>query len=233
MISAIRPAGLAFVFAAVALSCAVRAGAQTPGGSGAPAGPGAPAGYGPRFVPPPAGVDPLSLATSRPSCDAAAQAQAKPVLDQLRASLAAYQAKSPLPQTDTVAIVPHVAGPDPSVPYYFEIRPSGMPPGPPGAGPPGGFAPAGGGPSPAAQASGMTQNAPPDGANSDQRAAYRNSPQARAFRGMLACAYVTVYSPEEALAKAIVVQGRRPAFFYVPNVGIVTVRPQMPPRAQN
>ncbi len=80
---------------------------------------------GARFVPvpPPPGVDPLSLATSRESCTTDLQADAKPVFDQLRAYATAYAAKATPPAIAAFDVTAHPATKDPSVPYYLELRP--------------------------------------------------------------------------------------------------------------
>jgi hypothetical protein len=213
MIQGKRPFGLLFAFAAIYLATRIPvARAAAPGSviaAGEAATPNAvssftpPAqGYRPRFEPPPPGVDPLSLATSHPACDADAQAAATPILAQLRADAVAYQAKAPLPKSDLLEVLPHAASADPSVPYYFELHP------------------AGGSDAAASGAVGGSSHAPPP-------EAARGGPQSRAMRGLLACAYVTVLSASDAQAKGISTQGR-PGFFYVPGLGIVAVRRQMP-----
>ena len=205
-------------------------------------------------VPPPPGVDPLSLATSRPECDATQQATAKPLSDALRAYVTAYAAKTKLPDVEAFTIVPHVATVDPTVPYYLELRPrrpQGAANRDGAAGDPGGFPRAGrfgggggggerqpgGGGSPGGGAEGPPpgEGGPPGGnapggegagAPTDaQRAAFRNSPQALAFRAFTSCAYVSVFTADQAKAKGIVPQGGRPGLFYVPGTGLTFVRP--------
>ncbi|GAC1302309.1 MAG: hypothetical protein NVSMB19_11530 [Vulcanimicrobiaceae bacterium] len=85
------------------------------------------AGAGNRFVPvpPPPGVDVLSLAVARTSCDAAAQVVAKPLFEGLRAYVGAYEAKTVLPEVPDMEIVAHPLSLDPAVPYYLELRPRG------------------------------------------------------------------------------------------------------------
>jgi hypothetical protein len=230
--------------------------APVPAGSSAP-------GRGLRLqsVPPPPGVDPLSLATSRDSCSADAQTDATPLFDALKSYVTAYEAKTTLPDVAQFEIVAHPASRDASVPYYLELRPKlpggasagnrggtpgfGFPGGggrrnegsPGGAGGPGGV----GGPPPGAGGPGGPEGGPPPesapgaasentaggagGANAQQRAALRNSPQARAFRAFLGCSYVTALSNDDAKAKGIETQSGRPGFFYVPKLGLVFVRP--------
>ncbi len=200
---------------------------------------------GARFVPvpPPPGTDPLSPATTRASCDAAAQSDGAPVFAALRAYVAAYQAKTALPAVPNMQVVAHTTRAGSSVPYYLELRPNLRRPGSTngasgvagagsfrggfggerGAGPEGG---PGGGP-PVGGPSMVVGNAPPRAQPTDaERAAFRNSPAVRAFRGFTACAYITVLSPADAAAKGIAPQsGGRPAFLYVPTIGLVFVRP--------
>ncbi len=104
--------------------------APQPAASGGPGAPGAA-----RFVPvpPPPGVDPLSLATTLTSCDAQAQAQAASLLASLRAYVTAYEAKTKLPDLTTFDVTPHVTSVDPTVPYYLELRPK-VPAGAPAGG---------------------------------------------------------------------------------------------------
>jgi hypothetical protein len=203
-------------------------------------------------VPPPPGTDPLSLATTRSECDATAQTAAKPVFDALRAYVAAYEAKTKLPDVTNFTIAAHLATADPSVPYYLELRPrrpqgaananqagsdngarggrfggerggfggggGGGPEGPPpGEGGPGGGPPGGGAPPGAASGGGAPTDA--------QRAAFRNSPQAVAYRAFTSCAYISVFTASEAKAKGVVPQGGRPGLFYVPKTGLTFVRP--------
>jgi len=78
-----------------------------------------------RFVPapPPPGVDPLGLATSRPACDAQTQAAAAPLLAAIRAYVTAYEAKTTLPGVPDLQTIAHVVTVDPMVPYYIELLP--------------------------------------------------------------------------------------------------------------
>lgn len=215
-------------FASVANAArAAAAAVPAPGPSGSP---------GPRggcFVPAPPlqGTDPLSLATARPSCDATAQAEAKPVFDGIRAYVAAYDAKTKRPDVPNVQITPHTANADGSLPYYLELRPNI--PRPAGLRAPGGAprrmggigGPRGEGEGPAAAPPAGT---PPDGGSpaDAQRTAFRNSPAARAFRGFAGCAYITVLSSADAKAKGIVpAAGGRPGLYYLPGTGFVFVRP--------
>jgi hypothetical protein len=218
--------------------------------------------------PPPAGADPLGLATSRSACDADAQAAAKPVLDSLRSYVTAYEAKSPtLPTMDFLDVVPHVATVDPAIPWYLELRPKftfgGAPGGPnlgpgrgPGPGGPGGgnavFGGGGEGGGPGGPGGGAIVVQSQSSQVSDAiRQAFLNSPQFKAFRGVLGCSYVTLMTTTEARAKGIVAGPRPPnpnasptpapgqgqtaqrqggggnngGLFYVPKIGLVSVRP--------
>ncbi len=225
-----------------------RVASGSPAASGAPAGSGspAPAASGtprPRLVavPPPPGTDPLAVATSRETCDAAAQANGAPVLAFLKTYVAAYEAKTTLPVSEVLDLVPHIIVGKP-LPYYLELRPkfggnrsgrtagAGAPPsggfgagggsgggggrgegggpggegggpGGPGGGRPGGGV--GGGPG-----GGDAPGAAPDAAAT---AAIRNSPAARGFRGLAACAYVTPLTAGEAAARGVDVASLTPA----------------------
>lgn len=197
-----------------------------------------PAPGGNRFtpVPPPPGVDPLSLATTRASCDATAQASAKPLLDSMRAYVAAYEAKATLPALATVEAIAHPLGLDPKIPYYLELRPKAPAGGAPGA--PGATVPAGrsgggfqrdgeggpGGPGGPPPPDAPVGAAPSGGAGGAASSGARGGTN-RFFRGFGACAYVTVLSSVDARAKGIVPQGGRPRLFYVPTIGFVFVRP--------
>jgi hypothetical protein len=203
-----------------------------------------------RPVPPPAGTDPLSLATTRESCPADAQAAARPVLAALRAYVAAYEAKQPLPEIEGFTVTAHVpAAAAGALGYYLEFRPKppagasapgasagnagdGAPPpegpgGPPGAG---GF-PGPGGPPPGAGPGGFGGglNRSGRGANSAGTANGSNGPppQARRFMSLLRCAYVTALTQEDAKAKGIEIPANgRPGIYYAPAIGIVVVRPK-------
>ena len=189
--------------------------------------------------PPPAGVDPLSLATGRQTCDAAAQAAAKPLYDELRAYVAAYASGATPPSVPNLTIVAHKTGTDPTVPYYLDLRPNL--PRPPGATQPGrgggfgaggfGRPPDAGGPPPGApppggdvvaQSSAQQQRSPEAEA---ARRAFLNSPAVRAYRSFIGCAYVTILPAAQAKAKGIVIENGRPGLLYVPAIGIVFVAP--------
>ena len=70
--------------------------------------------------PPPAGVDPLSTATSRSTCSAQDAKIAAPYLAQFRAAIDAYQTGAPLPQIDFIRVIPHG---ERGGNWYFEFRP--------------------------------------------------------------------------------------------------------------
>jgi len=169
-----------------------------------------------KFIAPPPGVDPLTIATSRPECTADLQSQAQAVLAELGAAAKAYGAGQPLPEVHGIAITPHGA---PSTAWYFGLGPdipeSALPQRPPGTpnagerrggfgarggprgegpggpgGPPGGFQPEVTVQSPAGQ------NAP--------RPQFSPSPALIAavqpFRALVSCSYGTVLTPAEAKA---------------------------------
>jgi hypothetical protein len=235
-------------------SVSSRAVAQAPAPGPVPSGSPAPGGLGRlQAVPPPAGVDPLSLATTRTECDADAQAAAAPTLGALRAYVTAYEAKQTLPSVANFTIVPHPATAIASIPYYLELRPNLFGPGGTtgtggaagasgasgrrggfgGEGGPGeGGGPGGpGGPGPGGPGGGGFGGPPSDqnggqGAPTQaQRDAFRNSPAFKAFRGFTACTYVTVLSSSDAKAKGIDTSSGRPRLLYVPTIGFVFVRP--------
>ncbi len=200
--------------------------------------------------PPPPGTDPLSLDTSRDTCDANAQTAAKPLYDGLRAYVAAYEKGAKTTDVPGVTIVAHKTPPGSTVAYYLDVRPhfprppgaaqnvQGGPGGRPGR-PGGGFGgPGGGGPGgpgeggnggePPIQSGEVTaQSGPQLGGSPQQQAARRNfenSPEFKAFRGFIGCAYVTILSQADAKAKGIVIEGGRPGLIYVPGTGITFVQ---------
>jgi hypothetical protein len=90
--------------------------------------PSASASPGPRLgrltpYPPPAGVDPLTVATARDTCTADLQPGAKSVLDELSAYVSAYDAKQTTPTAKYLAIVAHQTPTNSAVPYFLEVRP--------------------------------------------------------------------------------------------------------------
>jgi hypothetical protein len=217
----------------------------------------------PRFTsnPPPPGTDPLALATSRQTCDATVQPDAKPIFDGLHAYVAAYEAGTKTPDVPGLTLVAHKTAAGSAVPYYLELRPNfprppgggagggagggrrsagggggfpgGGPPGggPPGEGPggvgPGG--PPGGGPPGGDVTAGSETRTEPTPEQQAARRAFANSPQVKAFRAFVGCAYVTILTQSEAKAKGIVLEGGRPGLLYVPTIGIVFVsEPQLP-----
>jgi len=213
MILTKSPFGAVFAFAAAVLAGPVLA-ADAPAAPPSMA-PG-PGGMRPAFEPPPPGTDPLALASARPSCDVDAQAIAKPALDQVRGALSAYQAKAPLPQ-GAFDITPRTATVDPSVAYYFELHSAGAGGAQSQLSTHGSGSMMGGGPSAAS------------GGAAPGAADRRNSPQARELRALLACAYVTLMSTDEAAAKGVVSANGRPGLYYVPGTGLVAVRRAQPP----
>ena len=57
------------------------------------------------------------------------------------------------------------------------------------------------------------------------RRAFQNSPELKAFRGFVGCAYITILSEADAKAKGIVLEGGRPGLIYVPGIGLAFVQP--------
>ena len=179
--------------------------------------------------PPPAGVDPLSVATTRPDCKPEDAALAAPVLLQIKAASDAFLAGKPLPKIDGLALTPH--GDPKSATWYFEVRPEfpgGTPggPGAPGRGPEG----LGGGPPPGgAEGTGPTRitASSADGARPNpQRSA---SPEVRTafarFRSTLGCSYFSALTQPEAKAKGFASFTGRNGLGYAPGVGLFAVRP--------
>jgi hypothetical protein len=109
--------------------------------------------------------------------------------------------------------------------------PGGGPPGGggfPGGGPPGGGGPGGPPGGEVVAGSSQTQQRTPE--QEAARRAFLNSPQIKAFRGFVGCAYITILSQIEAKAKGIVLEGGRPGLIYVPGTGIVFVEPRELPQ---
>jgi len=200
-----------------------------------------------RFVsnPPPAGVDPLSLATDRSTCDGAAQAAAKPLYDALHAYVAAYEHGTALPAVANMTVTPHKTPAGSAVSYYLELRPNfprptGAPqrPGPGGfAGPRGGFGPPGepggpnaGPPGPAGEIVARSSAPQSTPQNDAARRAFLNSPAVQAFRSFIGCAYVTILSANDAKAKGIDVTASRRGLIYVPGIGVAFVQPAQLPQ---
>jgi hypothetical protein len=190
--------------------------------------------------PPPPGVDPLSMATTRDSCTADAQVAAKPMYDALKAYVAAYASGARAGSVPNLTIMPHKATADPAIPYYLDLRPNlPRPPGAPG-GFGGGFGRRGGGPGgpggpgePGAPQGGdvVAQSAPPPDSADEQaaRRAFLNSPGVKAFRSFIGCAYVTILSADDAKNKGVALEGGRPGLIYVPTIGIAFAQPfQLP-----
>jgi len=194
--------------------------------------------------PPPAGVDPLSPASDRPGCTADSQAAGKPVLDALRAYVAAYESGATPPPIPNVNVVAHKAA-DAELGYYLELRANL--PRPPGAqgngdgqgaraprarGAGGAGGPGGGGGFPGMEGSptsgesgAQPGGAPPtDGNSRGAFQAYANLPEVRAYRGFTGCTYVTLLSASDAKAKGIVTENGRPGMFYIPKIGLVFVQ---------
>jgi hypothetical protein len=229
---------------------------------------------GPRFTsnPPPPGTDPLSLATTRDTCDADAQTAAKPLFDALRAYVAAYEKGAKPADVPNVTVVPQKTAAGSAVAYFLELRPhfprppgagqgnggggrrggGGFPgggfggPGGPGGGGPGGGGPGGGGPGGGGPPDGGPGGGGPGGGGppnasgevtgqSDAqtrspqaeaaRRNFENSPELKAYRSFIGCAYVTVLNNTDAAAKGIVLQGGRPGLLYVPGIGLTFVQP--------
>jgi hypothetical protein len=168
-----------------------------------------------KFIAPPAGTDPLALATSRPECTADLQPLAQVALAQLGAAAKAFAAGQPLPPVTGVTVTAEGTpggtwylnlGPD--IPVGLFRRPAaqggssgggrgfgGGPGGPGGEGSPGGP----GGPPPGF--SPTVRVAPP---SDEPRPAFTPSPELIAalkpFRALTSCSYGTVWTTTEAQA---------------------------------
>ncbi|HEX3467494.1 MAG TPA: TonB-dependent receptor [Candidatus Elarobacter sp.] len=165
-----------------------------------------------KFVEPPPGTDPLSVATVRPECTATLQPAAQKVLAQLKAAADAYAAGQALPEVDGITVTPHG---DPKGTWWFGLGPKipegvlrgrqqqngqngggpreprgGRGPGGGPGGPPTGFQP--------------EVNVAPN-PNESPRPQFSPSPELLAalepLRALSSCAYGTVMTPNEAKAK--------------------------------
>ncbi|MBV8300190.1 MAG: TonB-dependent receptor [Candidatus Eremiobacteraeota bacterium] len=74
-----------------------------------------------KFIPPPPGTDPLSIATARPECTADLKPEAQKVLAQLGAAASAYAAGQPLPAVEGITVTPHG---DPKGTWYLGLGPN-------------------------------------------------------------------------------------------------------------
>jgi hypothetical protein len=190
--------------------------------SPAPGGPRNGLGFGElKFVPPPAGTDPLAPDLTRTECTADLQPLAKTALAQLGAAASAYAAGTdPLPVVTGISVTPHG---EPAGAWYFALGPDiprDLFPRPQGAGtggrngggqnregpPPGEGGPGGGGPGAPGfrpQVTVVPNNAPP-------RAAFTPSPALIAallpFRALVSCSYASVLSPDEAKTRGFDIQ---------------------------
>jgi hypothetical protein len=195
--------------------------------------------------PPPPGTDPLALATARDTCDAAAQAAAKPLYDGLRAYVAAYERGQKTPDVPNLTIVADKTAQGATVPYFLELRPNLPRPsgeaqvglgggrrggfGEPGGAGRGGLPPG----EPPLEGGQVNAESAPEARSPEQEAArrrFQNSPQFTAYRGFVGCAYVTLLTEAEASAKGIGLQGGRPALLYVPGTGLAFVAPRQLPQ---
>ena len=162
-----------------------------------------------KFIAPPEGVDPLSLATSRPECTADLQAAAATVLAQLGAAAKAYAAgATTLPDVTGLLVTPHGA---PTGAWYFALGPNiprdlfPRPPGGAQGGRNGAIGPGGpGGPPGFAPRIAVGPNSQPP------RPQFTPSPQLIAaikpFRAFVSCSYGTVLTPDEAQARGFDIQ---------------------------
>jgi hypothetical protein len=79
----------------------------------------------------------------------------------------------------------------------------------------------------------VAQSAPPQASTPEQETArrnFQNSPELKAYRSFVGCAYVSLLSEADAQAKGIDVQGGRPGLIYVPGIGIAFVQARQLPQ---
>jgi hypothetical protein len=186
--------------------------------SPAPGNPRAAFGFGQlKFIAPPAGGDPLALATARPECTADLQPLAATALAQLGAAGSAYAAGKALPEVTGINVTAHG---DPAGAWYFGLGPNiprDLFPRPPaaaaGARPPAGPGGPGGGEGPPEGGGPGAFSGPPPAfralvsvtPSGTPRPAFTPSPALLAalqpFRALVSCAFATVLSPADAKAR--------------------------------
>ena len=187
-----------------------------------------------RFVPPPAGVDPLTLAATREECTAEYRPFATPLLVALRADVAAYTAGQAILPSADFTVTGH--GDAKAQGWYLEIRPQF-----PGAGggrfgnqPPLGASPAGGGPPPGpgpgprgeSEGSGpIIVRQAPSGTQPTPGASPSPEVQMRitTIRSFVSCSYITALKHEDAVAKGF--KFAQPGFGYAPGIGLFFAQP--------
>ena len=175
------------------------------------------------FVPPPPGVDPLTVAASRQECAADLRPEAQKVLAQLGAAASAYAAGQPLPPVEGLTVTAHG---DPKASWYLGLAPAipqsvldklraqrtaadGAPGQPAPRGGPGGEPGGPGGPG--GPPGGFQERVTASSPNSQQRGQqFTPPPELLAAllptRALAACSYGTVMTTTEAKAKGYEVQ---------------------------
>jgi len=165
------------------------------------------------LIPPPAGVDPLSVATARPECTTDLQPMAAKVLAQLGLAATAYAAGHPLPEVDGLTVTPHGdpagtwwLGLAPKIPEgAFRNRQGSQANGNAGAGRPRGGAGGEGGPPEGPGGFQPIVSVGPAPAGASPRPTFSPSPELIAalapLRALASCAYGTVLTTTEAKAK--------------------------------
>jgi hypothetical protein len=181
-----------------------------------------------KFVPPPPGADPLSIADSRTECTADLKPEAQKVLAQLGAAATAYAAGRPVPPIEGITVTPHG---DPKAAWYLGIAPNipqsvmdkiraARPPGANGGGGGGGGGGRGpggpggeqGGPGGPGGPGGFQERVAASSPNTDQSQRQQFTPPPELIAALLplravsSCAYGTVFTPAEAKAKGYDVQ---------------------------
>ncbi|HZO92198.1 MAG TPA: TonB-dependent receptor [Candidatus Baltobacteraceae bacterium] len=168
-----------------------------------------------KFIAPPPGVDPLTVASTRPECTPDLMTEAQTVLAQLGAAAKAYAAGQPLPAVKGISVTPHGAATES---WYFGLGPdipeSALPQRPAGEQGPGGRRGGFGGPrgergpgGPGGPPGGFQPeiNVQSEARPNEPRPQFSPSPQLVAalvpFRALVSCSYGTVLTPGEAKAQ--------------------------------
>ena len=180
-----------------------------------------------RFVPPPAGVDPLTLAIMREECTTEFKAVATSLLAAIRADAAAYGAGQPIPPTADFTVTGH--GDPKVVGWYLELRPQFLG----GGGRFGNQSPGGTAPPPSGVLRGeregggslIVRQAPAAGQQPSPGATRSPEVQKRinTIRSFASCSYITALKHEDAVAKGFTYA--QPGFGYAPGLGLFFAQP--------
>ena len=171
-----------------------------------------------RFVPPPAGVDPLAIATAREECTSEFQPLAATLLAAIRADVAAYGSGQPIQPVGDFTVSGH-GDPKGSL-WYLELRPQF-----PGGGgsrfgdaPPPGRPPGGGEGGPV-----VVRQAPRAGPNPTGTPSAAVQKRIATIRSFVSCTYITALKHEEVVAKGFTFA--QPGFGYAPGIGLFFAQP--------